>query len=238
MFSWSQYVPYFNWIYSCLIHGGMPIISFHVTPWVSTFYIDYTLPWKCCWVVHIIHHSLMVLPFSLSKCSITLASSGDIFLDNYVFDTGSLRRNILYVYHFWNISYICNSPPFALSIILIISVWWPLKHMVISSMEKVTPSIQMSGNIKSIDINIGCTFHFGNFVLGRGLTNFFVMQIIHWSCCDGSFHLYQNNCRWNIFHVTCPRAVSKCFYIVVVMERINIIYKIPHSYGSPMYWMF
>ena len=100
----------------------------------------------------------------------------------------------------------------------------------------MTPSIQISGNIISIHIRTGCTFQYGNFVLGGYLIRVFGKQIIPWSYCVGSFHLSLNNYRWNNFHVTCPRAVSWILYIVVVMERLRRICKYPHADGYPEDW--
>ena len=141
--------------------------------------------------------------------AIVIISSGDSLLNKYVFDTVSLYINIWYVYHFWKRAYICSTPPSDFHVILILSAWQPLKCMVISSMEKVTPSIKMSGNINCIYMRICCTLQFGDFVLGR-----FLVRVLRQAknylkgYCDRIFHLDQNNCRWNHFHVTFPHDVS------------------------------
>ena len=132
---------------------------------------------------------------------------------------------ILYIYLFLNRASLFNPSPSDLYVILTFSAWRPLKIMVISSMEKVTPSIQMSVNIKSIYIRRGCTFQFGNFGLGgdfiRGVWN----ERMPWSSCNGSFYLAQINCRKNHLHLTFPHAVYWISFIVVVMKIFHGICK-------------
>ena len=110
--------------------------------------------------------------------------------------------------------------------------------MFISSMEKLTSSIQVNINIKYIHIRRGCTFQCINCVLGGGLIRVLSNQIMPWSSCDGSFCLDQINCIWNCFHVIFPRAVYWISFIVVGMEIFHGICKYPHSDGSPVDWRF
>ena len=142
------------------------------------------------------------------------------------------------MYTFWKISYVCNTSPFILYAILILSEWCPLKHMIISYTEKVTQSIQMSGNINSTHIRRGCTLQFDNFILGGSLSRVFGKEIIPWSYCDGSFNLAQINCRWYNCHVTFPRDVSWILFIVVVMDIFHLICKDQHYDESPVGLIF
>ena len=116
------------------------------------------------------------------------------------------------------------------------SAWWTLQHMFIASVEKVTLSIQMTVNIKFIHIRRRCTFKFGYCILDEFLSGGVSKQIIPWSSCDSSFHLAKIICRLNNFHVTCARAVYCISFIVVVMERLHVIFKYPHADVYPVDW--
>ena len=128
---------------------------------------------KCVWVLEIIHCALMVFFLHSIKKAIILAWIGNILLAKYVFGEGSLYINVLLCVSFMTKS-IC---------ILYITFWfvhfplfytqWPLKRIVVSSIEKATPSIQMSGNKNSINIGWGCNLQFVNFGLCGGLVRFF-----------------------------------------------------------------
>ena len=63
-------------------------------------------------------YALIMFSSTVSKNSITLAWSGNIISAKYVFGEGSLHINILYMYTFWQIAYVCNPSPFAFYIII------------------------------------------------------------------------------------------------------------------------
>ena len=143
----------------------------------------------------------------VSKMAITLLSSGNILLAKYIFGKLSLHINIWYMHPFWKIAYICNPLPFSLYVIFFMSALWPLKLLVISYMDHATTSIQISGNINSINIRRSCTLQFG-FVLVEVWSGGFVKQRMPWSSCDGGLDLTQINSKWIHFHVPCTLAVA------------------------------
>ena len=100
----------------------------------------------------------------------------------------------------------------------------------------MSPSIQMSGNIKCIHIRKGCTFQFGDLVLGGGLIRVSGKQRMPWSSCDDSFHLDKTNCIWNHFHLTCPHSVYWISFTVVLIDILDGICKDPHADGYPVGW--
>ena len=104
------------------------------------------------------------------------------------------------------------------------------------SMEKVTPSIQMSGHIKSVYVRIGCTLQFGIFFRVEVWSGVFGKQRMPWISCNGGLHLSQINCRWNNWHVSCPFPVDWISFIIVVMDRVHGICKYLNGDGYPLYW--
>ena len=98
----------------------------------------------------------------------------------------------------------------------------------------MTPSIQMSGNINPTYIIRGCTFQSRNSVFGGGFIRRF------WQANNALkflWYMAQINCRWNNYHVICPRAVSWISVIVMVMEIFHGIFKCPHTDGYAVDYM-
>ena len=131
--------------------------------------------------------------------AITLAWSGDrlsykyILTQDYwtqIFDMCILSKkdNLTVTYHFL----ICKSSFFS-------HMRWTLKRMVISYLEKATPSIPMSVNTNGTHIRRGYTFQFGNCILGGGLISIYWKENNSWNVCDGSLYLDQKNCIWIIY---------------------------------------
>ena len=61
----------------------------------------------------------------------------------------------------------------------------------------------------------------------------FGKQVMPRSSCDGGFHLDQNNCRWNHFHVPCPISVVWISFLIVEIDRAHLLCKYPNGDVSP-----
>ena len=90
---------------SCfLTHGGMPLITFLVTPWIINFSCDFTLPWKGGLVVYIIYCTLIMFSLHSIKKGHHSIMKWQYTFSQICFGEGSLHINIVYVYPSWKIS--------------------------------------------------------------------------------------------------------------------------------------
>ena len=186
----------------------MPLVPFLVSPWVSNFLMILLFIEKFGWVVEIIHCSLIVFYLHNTKKATTLEWSGTTLLYKYFFGWVSLHIDILYVHPFFQRLYACNPTPFPLCVIIFLSSWWNLKCMEISSMEKATPIIQMSGNINNINVRIYCILQIWILFLVHVWSGGFSKQRMLFKFLWRRFNFAQINCRWNNCHLPCPLAVD------------------------------
>ena len=141
---------FFDFNYYCVTCDRMPLIPFLATPWVGNFLMILYCLGKGIWVVEIIHCALVVFYLhSIKKGHHSSMKWQHPFSSIYFWRRIIAHKYCLCVSFLTKIIYL-KSIAFCFLHRHFLYAWQHLKHMVISSIEKLTPSTKMSGNINSI----------------------------------------------------------------------------------------